>query len=386
MSQYKEDIAEAKERLGAWWDHELIDRPIISYWAAQPDVKLYELGNLLDYFDPFYLAEHWEGIDEALDEFERVSKLMLFAEEAIPRFNPYYGPGIMASVFGIVPQYKSRTVWFQRDTDLKDLLPILEGTKLNANNEWFDRLVRITEIASQRGNGDYCIAMTDLGGILDVISSFLGPTKLILTMRRNPDLIHACRQVILEKWMMVYERLQSIIEKYSFGCNSWLNLWWAKRWYPIQCDFSAFLSPRWFKEFVVDDIKAQAERFDYAIYHLDGPDALVHLDELLKIDALDGIQWVPGAGNELKSSETWMPVYKKIQNAGKSVIIDYFEQPERLPHFYNNLDPKYLFISTVFTDYFRAKFSVPEFAGGNAGEGSFRSFKKELRKKMKSKK
>ena len=40
MSSYKEDIKEAKERWNAWWDHELIDRPCLSYWAPRPMQKL----------------------------------------------------------------------------------------------------------------------------------------------------------------------------------------------------------------------------------------------------------------------------------------------------------------------------------------------------------
>ncbi|GAG37920.1 unnamed protein product, partial [marine sediment metagenome] len=32
MDTLKEDIDEAKNRLEAWWDHEIIDRPVISYY------------------------------------------------------------------------------------------------------------------------------------------------------------------------------------------------------------------------------------------------------------------------------------------------------------------------------------------------------------------
>lgn len=382
MSRYKEDIEEAKQNLAAWWDHELRSRPILSYWTPKPKVRLSQLGDILEYFDPFFLAEFWDKIDEALEEFERQSELIMFEGEAIPRFLPTYGPGIMASVFGISPKFQSRTVWFHSNIGVEDIENVLEDTKINMNNPWFERLVRVTRTAAKHGGKDYCVGMTDLGGILDVISSFLGPTKTILTMRRDPALIDRCRNIIMDKWMKVYNVLQSEIEQHSFGCNSWMNIWCPKRWYPIQCDFSAFLSPKWFERFALPDIKTQAEQFDYAVYHLDGPDALKHLDSLLEIDALDGIQWVPGAGNELKCSDEWLPVYKKIQDAGKSAIIDYFELPERLNHFYKELDPRYLFISTVFTDYYRAQFQTPEFIGGHANKGNFRAFKKELRRKL----
>jgi len=381
MSRYKEDILEAKERLSAWWDHELIDRPCLSFWTPKSGVKLKDLGNPLDYFDPFFLAEYWSAIDKALDDFERFSAFYQFGGEAIPRFFPNYGAGIMASVFGIEPKFQTRTVWFQRETSVKEIINLLEEVKLNDNNPWYKRLIQVTETAAKRGASNFCVAITDLGGILDILSSFLGPIKVIVTMKRNPDLINACRMVILEKWMSVYAVLQDIIQKYGEGFNSWMNIWCPKRWYPLQSDFSAFLNPKWFKEFVLPDIKYQAEHIDYSIYHLDGLDALKHLDDILNIDSLDGIQWVPGAGKPLRSSDQWMFIYKKIQEAGKSVIIDNFEQPERVAHFYKVLDPKLLFTTLVIPDNVRAAFILPTFMGGLEGKGNFREFKREYRGK-----
>jgi hypothetical protein len=109
------------------------------------------------------------------------------------------------------------------------------------------------------------------------------------------------------------------------------------------------------------------------------------LDDLLSIPLITGIQWVPGAGNELKCSEVWMPVYKKIQKANKSVVIDGFELPEKLVHFYNELNPKQLFINIIFMDYFRAKFYLPKFIGGEGSEGDFKKYKVKYRKEFKKK-
>lgn len=55
------------------------------------------------------------------------------------------------------------------------------------------------------------------------------------------------------------------------------------------------------------------------IYHLDGPEALVHLDSLLSIPDLKAIEWVPGAGNAPMSQ--WTELLQKIQNAGKLLSI-----------------------------------------------------------------
>jgi hypothetical protein len=53
------------------------------------------------------------------------------------------------------------------------------------------------------------------------------------------------------------------------------------------------------------------------LYHLDGPGAVRHVDSLLSLPYLDGIQWVPGAG--AKPTVEWLPLLTKIQDAGKLV-------------------------------------------------------------------
>ena len=57
MSRFKEDIEEAKERMKAWWDHEIIDRdrPCISYYYPRLGE---EFPDVMEFFDPIYLAQN----------------------------------------------------------------------------------------------------------------------------------------------------------------------------------------------------------------------------------------------------------------------------------------------------------------------------------------
>lgn len=364
MKGFKENITEAKERLKAWWDHEIIDRPVISYNYPHEGASI---AGLLDIFGfGWDLAKNPDGIEQVLKNFEERLPDLYFGGEAFPSFFPNYGAGIMAAVFGVVPKYQTRTVWFSRPTSVDKIVPLLESVKLNNDNPWYSRLLRITEYAAKNSQGKYQISMTDLGGILDILSSFLGPKNIILTMKRSPDIIDTCRSIILEKTLKVYDDLQNIIEKYNDGCNSWLNVWSAKRWYPIQCDFSAMLNPKWFKRFALPDIRAQAAHMDYSMYHLDGPLAIPHLDDLLSIPELTGIQWVPGDGREPMGHERWYPIYKKIQAAGKNIVNTV--TPSRLSTMYKHFDPKGLLLRTVYFSESLAELYLPKFIGGNEGQ------------------
>jgi len=363
MDVLKEDISEAKNRLEAWWDHEIIDRPVISYYFPRNEDSIAGLIDLI--FFNFKLAKNPDAIDEVITDFEQRVKNLTYCGESVPSFIPYYGAGIMAAVFGVIPKFQTGTMWFSRPTSPNNIVALLEDVKLNANNPWYSRLLHVTEYAAQHSQNKYQISMTDLGGILDVLSSFLGPREIILTMKRRPDIIDTCREILLEKTLKVYDDLQNIINKYNDGCNAWMNVWSKKRWYPIQCDFCAMLNPTWFKKFALPDIITQAAHMDYSIYHLDGPNALIHLDDLLSIPELTGIQWVPGDGREPMGHEKWYPIYKKIQAAGKNIVSTV--TPSRLSTMYRNFDPKGLYLRTVFFNDKLAEFYLPSFIGGDGG-------------------
>ncbi|MBA7716134.1 hypothetical protein ES703_125199 [subsurface metagenome] len=84
---------------------------------------------------------------------------------------------------------------------------------------------------------------------------------------------------------------------------------------------------------------------------------------------MDGIQWVPGLkpGVPQDGEDEWMPLYKKIQKAGKNIHMMIFDHP-LIPHVYKKLDAKGLFVYTVFMSRAQADCYLPEFMGGNGGK------------------
>jgi hypothetical protein len=353
-----EDLDEVKNRMASWWEHEKTDRPVISY--SYPNT-----GKVF-YADGWYLAQNFDNVKEYLEFNEKEYSSLICGGEKIQRIFPNFGPGIMASVLGIKPEYIKGTMWFEKITDITDILTELESVKLNDNNEWYSRLKRIIEYAASTAKDKgYSVGMTDLGGVLDILSSFLGPQKLIVNMKRNPGIIDSCRAVILEKTIKVYNELQAIIDNYNLGSNAWLNVWCPKHYYPIQCDFSAMLSPKWFKRFVLPDLIEQAADLDYAIYHLDGPNELPYIDDLLAAPEITGIQWVPGTNQPKNADDVWMPLYHKIQKAGKNIVTSC--GAEDVPKLYRELDPVGLFVSTNFGAKIFADYYLPTFMGGMNG-------------------
>ena len=340
----------------AWWDHEVTDRPVIGWTHRKLNFK----KNVK--YSGWDLARFPDDIENVFENFMKNAANQKWGGETFPNFWPNYGPGIVAAVFGCVPEFKSATMWFHHPTPVDEIVSLLESVKLNDSNEWYSRLKRVTQYAAERCNGQFSVGVSDIGGVLDILSSFLGPTEIIVAMRRRPELIDTCRAIILEKLLKVYDDLQNIIDNYNLGCNTWLNVWCPKRYYTMQCDFAAMMSPKYFRRFALPDLVSQAEHMDYAIYHLDGPNALPHLDDLLAQPSITGIQWVPGVGEPGMESEKWLPVYKKIQDAGRNIVMDC--GPFGVSNLYKKLKPEGLYVNAFALRPLIAKMYLPKFVNG----------------------
>ena len=83
----------------------------------------------------------------------------------------------------------------------------------------------------------------------------------------------------------------------------------------LQSDFSYMISPAMFERFVMPDLTACCNHLDHGFYHLDGKGEIPHLDMLLSIERLRGIQWIPGDGQP--PPHKWLPLLKRIRDGGK---------------------------------------------------------------------
>jgi hypothetical protein len=103
----------------------------------------------------------------------------------------------------------------------------------------------------------------------------------------------------------------------------------------MQCDLCCMISPDMFERFVLGELQQQARHVDHSLYHLDGPGAIKHLDAILGIDELHGIQWVPGAGASTDPMD-WLDLIRRIQAAGKRIELGC--APDRVGELLNAID------------------------------------------------
>jgi hypothetical protein len=312
----EEDWARHHRNWSAWWAGEL-DRPLV----------------VIEHFDPAYrgtwryqplycLPMDWSA-DQVLDFYEVGLAPTRYYGDAWPKWWPNWGPGIVAGFLGCHVRPAEDTVWFEPGPQTPAAIEKLHF-ELDEANPWWRRLRELTARAVERWGPQVNVALTDLGGNMDILSSFRTAGQLLLDVIEQPEEVARLVGQITRLWIRYYDELYAIIGPAGRGTTPWAPIWSPKRCYMLQSDFTYMISPAMFERFVLPDLTACCDRLDHGFYHLDGKGQLPHLDMLLSMPRLRGVQWIPGAGQP--EAEEWLPVLARIIRAGK--LCQVFTSPE----------------------------------------------------------
>jgi hypothetical protein len=311
----KDDLPEAQERMRAWWHHEPTDRVALAVYARREKPR----ESPFSAPDPGTVEGRWLDPGYRIASWERSFVHTDFLGEAIPFFDAQIGPGSLGIFLGSRPVFDPDTVWYQAVLDNLSSAPSLE---FDPRNDWYQAHVRLIQAGLEHGRGRYCSSIPDLIEGLDTLAALRGNRRLLMDLIDAPDLVHRYLARITDLYFEAYDPIYDLVKGPDGGCCfTSFHAWAPGRYAKVQCDFSAMISPRMFAEFAQPYLAKQCERLDYAMYHLDGPDCIRHLDLLLEIPGIQVIQWTPGAGTPPTWSPTWFGLYARIIAKGRSVII-----------------------------------------------------------------
>jgi 5-methyltetrahydrofolate--homocysteine methyltransferase len=294
----------------AWWDGEL-DRPLVMIERRElrSDDTSPPLGPEKLFTSELPLET---PIDAVVDHYQWHLERRRFYGDAWPRWWPNFGPGIIAGFLGARVEPVPLTVWFSptEPGGIEKLRPTYDPA-----NRWWQRVSALTRAAVARWGDRVTVAHTDLGGNLDILASLRTTEKLLFDLSDTPEEVARLVGEITQLWLRYYDELYAIIGKTGRGTTPWAHIWSPGRCYMLQSDFSYMISPRMFERFVLPDLAACCDALDHGFYHLDGKEQIKHLDMLLSLERLRGIQWIPGDGQP--PPEGWLPLLERIRDAGK---------------------------------------------------------------------
>ena len=245
-----------------------------------------------------------------------------FAADVLPLSDTDIGPGSLALFLGSEPGFSEETVWFNpsiQNCDKPEELPPFRFDELNV---WWQLTRATLEACAELGRDKYLVGCPDLVENVDILAALREPQRLLMDMIERPDWVTEKVAEINQVWFDAYRRIYDII-KLDDGSSAFgaFRIWGIGKTAKVQCDASAMFSPDMFKRFIVPSLTEQCEWLDNSMYHLDGTQAVCHLDALLEIESLDAIEWTPQSGIESGGNARWYDLYKRILDCGKSVQV-----------------------------------------------------------------
>jgi 5-methyltetrahydrofolate--homocysteine methyltransferase len=232
--------------------------------------------------------------------------------DAYPRWFVNFGPGIVAGFVGAVVHSVPETVWFepQRVLPPSEIHPVYQ-----ADNVWWQRVRDLTRCAVATWGKQVQVSHTDFGGNLDVVASLRTTQALLTDLLDAPEEVERLVREVTALWLRYYDELDAIIYPGCRGRTAWAPIWSPETTYMLQSDFAYMISPAMFARFVMPDLIACCEHLEHGFYHLDGKGQIPHLDQLLSIPRLRGVQWIPGDG--APPPDQWLWLLKRIRDGGK---------------------------------------------------------------------
>ncbi len=326
---YKPDAEQAMQRMAAWWERAIIDRPAILLTAPKPNPRPCPQKHHAS------LRERWMDIDYQVECADTSAANTYWAGDGLPMYMPNLGPELLTACYGAELEFTDDSSWS---------VPILHDwadipkLRVDPQNVYLHCILEMTRRACEVGRGKFVVGITDIHPGADLAASFRDPQQFAIDLVQDPEHVRELMNRIYTAFFDFYEINDQVIRQSGQTITtSWLPFYVDnQRYYIPSSDFSIMVSTAMYKEFFLPELLAEIEWLDRSIYHLDGPGALRHLDTLLEIDKLDAIQYVFGDG--AKPASRWMDVYQRIQASGKGMYIA--AEPWEIPLFMDRLDPE----------------------------------------------
>ncbi|HNT37072.1 MAG TPA: hypothetical protein PKH07_18930, partial [bacterium] len=293
-----------------------------SFWEESNSRPLVAIVRPKDGVEPSPAPATYEmtrgDLDLVLDKIVQWASTREFLADAIPCFCVSFAADHFAALLG--GDFK----WHPDSAETFWPVPIIEdwsevNIQFRRDNPWWQRTVETIRRCRQRLDGRMIVSGCHLQGGLDCLAALRGVNRLLLDLLDHPEEVAKALQQIDDALEQVRDALDDEFGVKTFGSMTRHGLYSPGSSDVPQCDFSAMLSPDMFQQFGLPSLKRQCEQLDHSTYHLDGQEAIKHLEAVCSIEKLGVIQWQPGAG--AAQTKDWSFLRERIDSLGKGQIL-----------------------------------------------------------------
>ncbi len=325
----KPDFDECMARINAWYEQKIVDRPPVRFHHHNVE---YERQRAVagSWKAP---EDRWLDVEFQVKTFLRSLEGAQFLGETFPVFWPNLSAVVYNLFLGQAADFDDMTAWTHPWVTDPEAPPPLQV-------QWEGRYFRTVEALTRRGlelgQGRFLVGYTDMYAGIDCTAALRGTEAMCLDMVVRPKQLQELIERVFREYPAVYDHFDRCLKQHGQLSVTWMNLPSYESFNVLACDFAVNISPRHFEAFCLPILRCEAALFRHNVFHMDGPGVARHLDSILTLPNLVAVQWAQGSNANAPILQ-WVPLIRKIQQAGKSVIVDL--QVAEVDSFVKAVDP-----------------------------------------------
>lgn len=327
---------ESMERIYAWFNNEIVDRPPVRFQAHNATMAAAE--DELAKLPPEQKKAWWYDVEHRVDLYIQSIEGKRFHGETFPVFDPNLGPDIYAGFYGAELIFGDVTSW---SIPLVKSWDDIEKVQLDMENEYFKKLEELMQHALERCEGKYLVGYTDLHPGLDCVAAWRDPQQLCIDLIQSPDKVQQLIELSVADFHTIFDHFDAMLKAHNQLSVCWMGIPSFGKLHVPSDDFITMISPAFYRKFGLPILQREVQGMSQNIYHVDGKGVARHLDDILSVPEITAIQWVQGVGDDYPIMQ-WVDFIKNLQAKDMPVIVDLAK--EDLDTFMDEMDPEGLFL------------------------------------------
>ena len=251
-----------------------------------------------------------------------------------PVFWPNLGPEVYTAFHGSELEYMEVTSYsvplIKSPEDIKLI-------RFDKHNQYFMKIEELTRLALEKCKGRFMVGYTDLHPGMDCVAAWIDPQELCIELLIDPDRVKQLIGLSTRHFQEVFDYFDDLLKAHNQLSVTWMGIPSFGKMHIPSSDFSAMISTELYLEFIHPITIEEVKPMTHNVYHVDGKGVARHIDHILDIKEINAIQWVQGMGDDTPIMQ-WIPFIKKIQAAGKSLLLDI--QLNELEDFISAVNPE----------------------------------------------
>lgn len=310
----KPDMNKCLERVYAWYAGEVLDRPPVRFARHNAE---FEVEDDSGKSWPS-LKDRWFDTEYQIEKAVKAAEGRVFHGETFPLYWPNLGPNVFAACYGMPYTFGEVTAWAH---PMMEAIAKKHWPVMNWQSEYVKKLDELTAAALQAAPGKFLVGYTDMHPGLDWCDAVRGTTELLMDMLEEEVLVEDFATYSQQDFFEFYDHYDRMLKAQSQLSVTWMNIPSFGRLHHPSCDLSSMFSAEMFEQFAMPGLVTECAHMTHNIFHVDGKGVARHIDQILTLPNLAAIQWVQGVGDDAPMVQ-WLPFVKKVQAAGKGIVID----------------------------------------------------------------